>query len=132
VVEGKKMPSDGRRVWVDVTLLRGGQTVSFRGSVLSEAFEAIVSGGYVEPFVCLENVHWVESIWSEGDGSWVNRTTVYGRDKKFRWHKGNLYFRPEAIFSIAEIHDSSRLIGRPLNQAATAPDHGDSLEAEEG
>ncbi len=83
-----------------------------RGTMSASDWEAIISGAYLQPFVPLENVHWVESVWNEQDGSWAAKVTAYGRDKEWRWHTGTTYFRTESIFTISELRDCSPLLGR--------------------
>jgi hypothetical protein len=106
------MSDDSEQVWVALELMRGGQTVLFRGTMSQADFEAITGGSYATPFVTIDNVHWVESVWSEQEGSWTNKVTVYGRDREWRWHTGAMHIRPDSIFSIADLRDCSAVLGK--------------------
>jgi hypothetical protein len=74
--------------------------------------EAILSGGHLPPFVTLDDLHWVESVWSEQEGSWTTKVTAYGRDREWCWHTGVMHVRPETILAISELRDCSALLGR--------------------
>jgi hypothetical protein len=104
------MSTQSDRVWVSLDYLNGGQVASWRGLMDSADLEAIVSGGFTQPFVVLESVHWVESIWSEAERRHKLKLTVSGRDGTFRWHQGTLYLRPESISNIGLLGDCSKLV----------------------
>ncbi|HLW67976.1 MAG TPA: hypothetical protein VKS79_21845 [Gemmataceae bacterium] len=106
------MSEEHDQIWVALELMRGGQTVLFRGTMAQSDFDAITSGSYTAPFVTLQNVHWVESVWSEQEGSWTNKVTVYGRDREWRWHTGAMHIRPDSIFSLADLRDCSSVVGK--------------------
>jgi hypothetical protein len=98
-------------VWVAVDLLRGGQlTGLFRGQMDAADLEAILTGAFTLPFVTLENVHWMESVWNEAERRTKLKLTVYGQHGMFRGHKGPMYLRPEQIATIAPLHDCRALL----------------------
>ena len=106
------MSEDNDQIWVSVELIRGGQTALYRGTMSQSDFDSITTGSYTAPFVTLNNVHWVETIWSEQDSSWTHKVTVFGRDREWRWHTGAMHFRPESIFALANLRDCSAVVGK--------------------
>jgi hypothetical protein len=72
--------------------------------------EAILTGNFTPPFVTLEDVHWVESVWNAAERRNQIKVTVYGQHGTFRVFKGSVHLRPEHISTIAPMHDCKRLL----------------------
>jgi hypothetical protein len=104
------MSANDDRVWVSLDYVRGGQVTGFRGQMDAADLEAILAGGFTLPFVTLENVHWIESVWNDAERRSKIKVTVYGRHGTVRGHTGTLYLRPEHIASIAPLYDCEELL----------------------
>ena len=106
------MKQKHERLWVAIEFLRGGQSVLLRGTMPTDDYEAILSGSYLEPFVTLDNLHWLECIWNESEQRRVDKFTVYGRDIEWRMHTGTMHVKADSIWSISPLRDCSALLGQ--------------------
>ena len=104
------MKTNSEQVWISVEVHRPNSTAGYCGRCSAADYEAMVNGSYPLPFLTLQDVHWVESVWSEADGRHRLKSTVYGRDGKWKRNAGPVALRTEHIASIALLKDCSEMV----------------------
>ena len=98
------MDDDAEFVWVHLDVVRANQMTVYRGRLGASDLEAITTGGFMPPFVRLDDVHWVEVIWDERDERRDLKVTAFGRDEQWCHCVGPLYLRPDTITAIVPLH----------------------------
>lgn len=104
------MPNDSDMVWVSIEVVRAGTLGTYRGRIAVVDFDAITSGNHFQPFLAMEEVHWVEWVWSDQEQRFRTKVTVYGRDAQWKWNVGSINVRVDTISSIALLKDCKPLL----------------------
>ena len=99
------MENDTEFVWVHLDVVRASQVTAYRGRLPASDLEAITTGGFIPPFVRLDDVHWVEVIWDDRDERRDLKVTTFGRDEQWCHCAGSLYLRPDTISAIVPLQD---------------------------
>jgi hypothetical protein len=84
-------------VWVGIDIVRANQVAGYRGRISAADFEAITEGGFVQPFVLIEDAHWVEVVWNERSEQREVKVSALGRTAQWRYFASTMYVRPETI-----------------------------------
>lgn len=98
------------QVWLCVEILLPTSTAAYSGRCPLVDYLAIVNGSFPLPFLTLQDVHWVDTVWSEADQRHRNTITLYGRDGKWKLYEGSVSLKIEHIFSMAVLTDRSEIV----------------------
>ena len=82
-------------VWVALDIVRGEQSVGYRGRMVSSDYEALISGTFVLPFVRLELAHWAV----------YDKVFVLGQTGRWKWYDSSVHVRADSIVSIYLLKD---------------------------
>lgn len=104
------MSINPEQVWLCVEVRLPSSTAAYSGRCALTDYQAIVTGTYPLPFLTLEDVHWIETVWSEPDQRHRNMATLYGRDGKWKLYEGSVALRIEHIFAMAVLTDRSEVV----------------------
>ncbi len=107
------MSSDSDQVWVSVEVVRGGALATYRGRIAAADLESINAGNHFQPFLVIEDAHWVEWVWSDQEQRFRTKVTVFGRDGQWKWNAGSVSVRVDTISSIALLKDCTPLLRSP-------------------